>query len=86
MERLDILEAYFVKLHQHFGITEIGYKDRVLQIDEKYLRSMVFCCQDFNEEFDNLLEHCQRVHQELNRDFRLKIRRDMNNNYFVLVA
>ena len=84
MENLNSLEEYFVKIYKNYGIT--NFRDRKLEIDDEFIRHMLFASDDFNSEFDNLLEHCLLVYSELKRNFSLKVKRDMNNNYFVLVA
>lgn len=86
MSRLDFLEDYFVKIHKNFGISKLAYRNNRLDIDDKYIRNMVFASDDFNNEFDNLLDHCRMIYNELQTGFSLKIKRDLNNNYFVLVV
>lgn len=86
MIKLDLLEDYFVKLHKNYGISNLQFCGRNVKLDEKFMRNMVFYSDDFNQEYENLLEHCNLVYQELQRAYKLKIQRDMNNNYFVLVA
>lgn len=86
MENLNSLEEYFVKIYKTYGITSFNFRDRKLEIDDEFIRHMLFASDDFNSEFDNLLEHCLLVYSELKRNFSLKVKRDMNNNYFVLVA
>lgn len=84
MENLNSLEEYFGKIYKNYGIT--SFRDRKSEIDDEFITHMVFASDDFNSEFDNLLEHCLLVYSELKRNFSLKVKRDMNNNYFVLVA
>lgn len=86
MENLNSLEEYFVKIYKNYGISSLNFRDRKLEIDDEFIRHMVFAPDDFNSEFDNLPEHCLLVYGELKRNFSLKVKRDMNNNYFVLVA
>mgnify|MGYP006872532991 CR=1 FL=1 len=86
MENLNSLEEYFVKIYKNYGITSFNFRDRKSEIDDEFIRNMVLASIDFNSEFDNLLEHCLLVYSELKRNFSLKVKRDMNNNYFVLVA
>lgn len=86
MENLNSLEEYFVKIYKNYGITSLNFRDNKLEIDDQFIRNMVFASDDFNSEFDNLLEHCLLVYSELKRNFSLKVKRDMNNNHFVLVA
>lgn len=86
MENLNSLEEYFVKIYKNYGITSLNFRDRKLELDDEFIRHMLFASDDFNSEFDNLSEHCLLVYSELKRNFSLKVKRDMNNNYFVLVA
>ncbi|SNV50442.1 Uncharacterised protein [Chryseobacterium taklimakanense] len=86
MENLNSLEEYFVKIYKNYGITSLDFRDNKLEIDDQLIKHMVFASDDFNSEFDNLLEHCLLVYSELQRNFSLKVKRDINNNYFVLVA
>lgn len=86
MNHLNFLEDYFVKIYKNYGITDIRFNNNKIELDEKFIRNMVFASDDFNSEFDNLLEHCFLVYGELKRNFSLKIKRDMTNNHFVLVA
>ena len=86
MENLNSLEEYFVKICKNYGITSLNFCDRKLEIDDELIRHMVFASDDFNSEFDNLPEHCLLVYSELKRNFSLKVKRDMNNKYFVLGA
>ncbi|WP_277111124.1 hypothetical protein [Chryseobacterium taklimakanense] len=86
MENLNSLEEYFVKIYKNYGITSFNFRDRKSEIDDEFIRRMLFASDDFNSEFDNLLEHCLLVYSELKRNFSLKVKRDMNNNYFVLAA
>lgn len=86
MENLNSLEEYFVKIYKNYGISSLNFRDRKSEIDDEFIRHMVFASDDFNSEFDNLLEHCLLVYFELKRNFSLKVKRDMNNNYFVLGA
>lgn len=86
MENLNSLEEYFVKIYKNYGITSFNFRDRKSEIDDEFIRHMLFASDDFNSEFDNLLEHCLLVYSELKRNFSLKVKRDMNNNYFVLAA
>ena len=86
MENLNSLEEYFVKIYKNYGITSLNFRDRKLEIDDEFIRHMLFASDDFNSEFDNLPEHGLLVYSELKRNFSLKVKRDMNNNYFVLGA
>lgn len=86
MENLNSLEEYFVKIYKKYGISSLNFRDRKSEIDDEFIRHMVFASDAFNSEFDNLLEHFLLVYSELKRNFSLKVKRDMNNNYFVLVA
>ncbi len=86
MNHLNSLEEYFVKIYKNYGITDLKFRDNKLELDDKFIRNMVFASDDFNSEFDNLLEHCSLVYEQLKRNFSLKVKRDMNNNHFVLVA
>lgn len=86
MSHLNYLEDYFVKIYKSYGIAHIKFRDNRIELDDRVIRNMVFSSDDFNTEFENLLEHCCLVHRELQRNFSLKIKRDMNNDHFVLVA
>lgn len=86
MENLNSLEEYFVKIYKNYGITSLKLRDRKSEIDDEFIRHVVFASDGFNSEFDNLPEHCLLVYSELKRNFSLKVTRDMNNNYFVLGA
>lgn len=86
MENPNSLEEYFVKIYKTYGITSFNFRDRKLELDDEFIRHMVLASDNFNSEFDNLLEHGLLVYSELKRNFSLKVKRDMNNNYFVLVA
>ena len=86
MENLNSLEEYFVKIYKNYGIASLNFRDRKLEIDDEFIRHMVFASDDFNSEFNNLPEHCLLVYCELKRNFSLKVTLDMNNNYFVLGA
>ena len=86
MENPNSLEEYFVKIYKNYGIISFNFRDRKLEIDDEFIRHILFASDDFNSEFDNLPEHCLLVYSELKRNFSLKVKRDMNNNYFVLGA
>lgn len=86
MENLNSLEEYFVKIYKNYGITSFNFRDRKLEIDDEFVRHKVFASDDFNSDFNNLPEHCLLAYSELKRNFSLKVKRDMNNKYFVLVA
>lgn len=86
MENLNSLEEYFVKIYKNYAITSFNFRDRKSEIDGKFIRHMVFASDDFNSEFDNLLEHFLLVYSELKRNFSLKVKRHTNNNHFVLGA
>ena len=86
MNRLDFFEDYFVKICKNYGITKLNYNEESLELDEKCIRNMVFASDDFNNEYDNLQNHCRKIYTYLKRGFSLKIKSDMNNNYYVLVA
>ena len=54
MKNYQLIEDYFVKLHQNYGISELSYKDKRLEIDEHNIKNLVFLSEDFNDEFDNM--------------------------------
>lgn len=85
MKDFELIEDYFIKLHKNYGISEISYKNRKVELDENNVSKMVFVLEDFNEEFDNLLAHCNLIYSEIEKGFSLKIRKDINNNYLVNV-
>ena len=86
MENLNSLEEYFVKIYKNYGIASLDFRDNKLEIDDQLIKHMVFASDDFNSEFDNLLEHFLLVYSELKRNFSLKVKRHTNNNHFVLGA
>lgn len=86
MTSFDFLEEYFVKIHKHFGISGLDYRDHKLNIEEQYLRNSVLASDEFNEEFENLLDHCRLIYNQLQQNYSIKIRKDPNDNYCVLVA
>ena len=85
MVNSEIMEDYFVKISKDFGITKLGFNENKIELDDKFIRNMVFTSEDFDAEFENLLEHCKLLHSKIKRGFSLKIKRDINNNYMVLL-
>ncbi len=83
MERHEFLNDYFIKIYRKFGISKINFDGNVVEMDEKYLRNMVFGSENFNNEYEKLLYHCKAVYSKLKRGFLIKIKKDMSNNYFV---
>ena len=85
MVNSEIMEDYFVKISKDFGITKLGFNENKIELDDKFIRNMVFTSEDFDAEFENLLEHCKLLYSQIKRGFSLKIKRDINNNYMVLL-
>ncbi len=85
MKRLEILEDYFVKMHNRYGICKISFDRNELEVEDKCLRNMVFRSDDFNKEYDTLQEHCGKLFQHLKRGFRLKMKKGWNNDVYVIV-
>ena len=85
MNNLKHIEDYFIKLHRSFGISELSYQNRRLELDESNMKQLVFASEAFDEEFENLVDHCSMIYDELQKGFSLKIRKDVNNNYLVNV-
>ena len=85
MNNLKHIEEYFIKLHRNFGISELSYQNRRLELDESNMKQLVFASEAFDEEFENLVDHCSMIYDELQKGFSLKIRKDVNNNYLVNV-
>lgn len=83
MKNYQLIEDYFIKLHQNFGISELSYQDKRLEIDDKSIKNMIFVSEAFNDEFDNLLHHCSVVYNEVGKNFSVKIRKDVNNELMV---
>lgn len=83
MKELGLIEDYFIKLHRNFGISELSFKNQKVEFSEKDLRQLVFMTEAFNEEFENLLDHCNLIYDEIEKSFSLKIRKDINNHYLV---
>ena len=83
MKNYQLIEDYFVKLHQNYGISELSYKDKRLEIDERNIKNLVFLSEDFKDEFDNLLDHCSMIYHEVGKSFSIKIRKDINNHFMV---
>jgi hypothetical protein len=86
MKNLNLLEEYFVKLHKVFGISNLSYINQRLELDEENLRQTVFLSEAFNDEFDNLINHCGLIYNEVNKGFYLRIRKDVNNDYLVTLV
>jgi hypothetical protein len=42
MKNYQLIEDYFVKLHQNYGISELSYKDKRLEIDEHNIKNLFF--------------------------------------------
>ena len=85
MNNLKHIEDYFIKLHRSFGISELSYQNRRLELDESNMKLLVFASEAFDEEFENLVDHCSMIYDELQKGFYLRIRKDVNNNYLVNV-
>lgn len=85
MKDFELIEDYFINLHKNYGITELSFRNHKIELDEKNMSQLVFVFEDFNEEFDNLLDHCNLIYSEIEKGFLLKIRKDINNNYLVNV-
>ena len=85
MNNLKHIEDYFIKLHRSFGISELSYQNRRLELDESNMKLLVFSSEAFDEEFENQVNQCSMNYDELQKGFSLKIRKDVNNNYLVNV-
>ena len=79
-------EDYFVRIYKNYGISRLNFRDNKIYIDEQNLRETLFSSDDFNEEFENLFETCQTIYREINSGFSIKIKKDINNEFCVLVA
>ena len=77
MNNLKHIEDYFIKLHRSFGISELSYQNRRLELDESNMKQLVFASEAFDEEFENLVDHCSMIYDELQKGFSLKIRKDV---------
>ena len=86
MKDFELIEDYFIRLHKNYGISELSFKENKIELDENNMSQLVFVFEDFNEEFDNLLAHCDLIYAEIEKEFSLKIRKDINNNYFINVV
>ena len=62
MNNLKHIEDYFIKLHRSFGISELSYQNRRLELDESYMKQLVFASEAFDEEFENLVDHCSMIY------------------------
>ena len=85
MNNLKHIEDYFIKLHRSFGISELSYQNRRLELDESNMKLLVFASEAFDEEFENLVDHCSMIYDELQKVFSKKKKKDVNNNYLVNV-
>lgn len=83
MKNFELIEDYFIKLHLNFGISELTFENQKLELDESSVKQLVFMFEAFNEELDNLLEHCNLIYNEIEKGFSLKIRKDINDQYLV---
>lgn len=83
MKNFELIEDYFIKLHRNYGISEVSYYDQMVLLDDNNMKKLVFMFEAFNQEFDNLIHHCDLIYNELEKGFSLKIRKDINNNYLV---
>ena len=61
MNNLKYIEDYFIKLHRNFGISELSYQNRRLELDESNMKLLVFASEAFDEEFENLVDHCSMM-------------------------
>jgi len=86
MKDFGLVEDYFIRLHKNYGISELSYKDQKIELNEHNMSQLVFVFEDFNEEFDNLLAHCDLIYNEIEKEFSIKIRKDINDNYLVNVV
>lgn len=86
MASLNFMEEYFIRMHKIFGISKLNFEDNKVKIEDDVLKNMVFASDEFNHEFENLLEQCRFIYGKIKRDFSLKVKKDINNDYFVLVA
>ncbi len=86
MRDFGLVEDYFIRLHKNYGISELSYRDQKIELNEHNMSQLVFVFEDFNEEFDNLLAHCDLIYNEIEKAFSIKIRKDINDNYLVNVV
>lgn len=85
MVQEQYLEDYFVKISKNFGINKVEFSEDKVTLDPRCIRNMVFASDDFDAEFEHLILHCQLLHQKLQRGFSLKIKRDLDDHYRVLL-
>lgn len=86
MRDFGLVEDYFIRLHKNYGISELSYRDQKIELNEHNMSQLVFVFEDFNEEFDNLLAHCDLIYNEIEKAFSIKIRKDINDDYLVNVV
>lgn len=86
MARNEFFEDYFVRLNKKFGITKIDFNHNKLFIEDKDLRNMIFASENFNEEYEVLKKKCKNIYLKLKRDFFVRIKRDMSNNYHITIV
>lgn len=85
MNRLDLLEDYFVRMHRKYGICRLSFDRKEVEIEDRALKNMVFRADDFNTEYEALKENCRKVFRHLKRGFSLKVREGWNNEVYVTV-
>ncbi len=85
MKRLEVFEDYFVNIYKKFGICNIRFEREEVNLDGRELHKMIFGSKDFNAEYTCLLHHCQMIYNELKHSFCLCIKKDISNNYYVLI-
>ena len=61
MKNLNLIEEYFINLHKHFGISELSFKNKRLELNEDTVKQMVFISEAFNNEFENIINHCDLI-------------------------
>lgn len=86
MSNLNLIEEYFINLHKNFGISELSFRNRRLELNDDTMKQIIFISEAFNDEFENLLDHCGLIYNEINKSFSLKIRKDINDNYLVTLS
>lgn len=82
--RLEFLEEYFLRIYRRYGISKLKFDSEGIDVEEKFLRNMVFGSEDFNSEYETLNQQCTKLHELLKRGFCLRIRKINNFDYVVI--
>lgn len=82
--QLEFLEEYFLRIYRRYGISKLKFDSEGIDVEEKFLRNMVFGSEDFNSEYETLNQQCRKLHELLKRGFCLRIRKINNFDYFVI--